>query len=175
MARPASRLLAGTLCVLAAALVAGCPHDGWDGGGRVYHGGRTSFRTGPLGGRWERLTVEGPLVAFRDPASGGTVDVYARCEKDGDDVPLSALTGHLLIGFTERTVKEEKVVAMDGREALHTVVEAKLDGVPVALSLYVMKKDGCVWDLVYVTRPDRFEAGVPDFEAFVQGFGTVGG
>jgi len=144
--------------------------------GKVVHAGRTSFRTGPVGASWERtLDIEGPLIAFHDKTTGGTIDVYGRCGKDGDDVPLVALTKHLLIGFTEREITEEKTVPMDGREALHSVVTAKLDGVPVTLSIYVMKKDGCVYDLVYVAKPSRFAEGVEAFEAFVSGFGTVGG
>ena len=154
------------------AFAVGCGHDPWDG--RVYHGKQVTFRTGPVPGQWERISMDGPLLAFTDKSSDGTVDVYARCGQDADDVPLVALTKHLLIGFTERDFKEEKVVPMDGREALHTVVHAKLDGVLVALSIYVMKKDGCVYDLVYVASPARYDKGVSAFDSFVGGFGTGG-
>ncbi len=144
--------------------------EAWDG--RVYHAGRASFRTGPVPSTWERAAVEGTMLAFRDRGSGGSVHVYARCGQDGDDVPLAALTNHLLIGFTERDVKEQQVVPMAGREALHTLVHAKLDGVPMGLSIYVLKKDGCVYDLVWVAPPERFSTGLAAFDAFVAGFGT---
>ena len=36
------------------------------------------------------------------------------------DIPLTALRSHLLIGFTEREVSEDELVAVDGREALRT-------------------------------------------------------
>jgi hypothetical protein len=32
-----------------------------------------------------------------------------------------------------------------------------------------MKKDGCVYDLVYVAPPARFTAGAADFERFALG------
>jgi hypothetical protein len=169
-----SALVATMLAATAIVASLGCSASkSWDG--KVYHGGRTSFRTGPLSSTWERIDLDGPLLAFHDTKTGGTIDVYGRCGQDGDDVPLSALTKHLLIGFTEREVQDEKTVPMDGREALHTVVSAKLDGSPVTLSLYVIKKDGCVFDLVYVARPARYADGVAAFEEFVSGFGTVGG
>lgn len=158
--------------VLSLALVA-CGKEAWDG--RVYHAGRASFRTGPVASTWQRAQVAGAMLAFQDGETGGAVNVYGRCGQDGDDVPLVALTNHLLIGFTERDVKSQKVLPLDGREAMHTVVHAKLDGVPMSLSIYVLKKDGCVFDLVWVAPPERFEAGVERFDAFVTGFATVGG
>ena len=32
-----------------------------------------------------------------------------------------------------------------------------------------MKKDGCVYDIVYVASPDRFAEGMQDFERFALG------
>lgn len=159
------------LALLSPAL--GCSHESWDG--HVYHAGRASFRVGEVPSSWDRVDVEGAMLAFHDRDTGGSANVYARCGQDGDDVPLSALTKHLLIGFTDREYKEEKVIPFDGREALHTIVFAKLDGVPMALSIYVLKKDGCVYDLVWVSPPDRFESGTAKFDAFVSGFSTAGG
>ena len=100
------------LLCLALVLSACASKDGWDG--RVYHAGRASFRTGPVPGSWQRESVEGAMLAFR-VRDGGMINVYGRCGKDGDDVPLAALTNHLLIGFTERDVKSQEVVPLDGR------------------------------------------------------------
>jgi hypothetical protein len=159
--------------LIAALSLASCASkDAYDG--RVYHAGRGSFKTGPIPASWQRESVPGAMLAFRD-RDGGMVNVYSRCGQDGDDVPLGALTNHLLIGFTDRDVKSQKVIPLDGREAMHTIVHGKLDGVPVALSIYVMKKDGCVYDLVWVAPPERFDAGLDGFDGFVQGFGTAGG
>lgn len=154
-------------------LLAACGKEAWDG--NVYHAGRASFRTGPVPASWERVSLEGAMLAFRDRNSGATMNLYSRCGRDGDDVPLTALTNHLLIGFTERVYDSQKVVPLDGREAMHTIVHAKLDGVPVALAMYVLKKDGCVYDLVWVAPPERFESGLSSFDTFVSGFGTTGG
>ncbi len=153
--------------------VTSCSKEAWDG--RVYHAGRASFRTGPVPASWERASVEGTMLAFRDRTSGGSANVYARCGQDGDDVPLTALTNHLLIGFTEREVRDQQIIPLDGREALHTIVTAKLDGVPLSMSMYVMKKDGCVYDLIWIASPAKFDAGLGAFDAFVAGFGTESG
>ena len=60
------------------------------------------------------------------------------------DIPLKALRTHLLIGFTDREVIDEEVLAMDGREALRTHLVAKLDGVPREIVLQILKKNDCV-------------------------------
>ena len=51
---------------------------------------------------------------------------------------------------------------MDGREAMHTVMSAKLDGVPKMFDAYVLKKDGCVYDFVDILgrRPRGQPSGV---------------
>ena len=48
--------------------------------------------------------------------------------------------------------------------------KATLDGAPVELDAWVLKKDGCVYDLVYAAPPSRFAAGAPAFARFVAGF-----
>ncbi len=89
------------------------------------------------------------------------------------DIPLKALRGHLLIGFTERDVVEEVLVPMDGREALRTHLTAKLDGVPREILLQILKKDDCVYDFGLVTpRGADFEAAVGDFDQMLAGFST---
>lgn len=156
------------VAILSAGLGA-CSAERFDG--RTYKHGRTSFRSGPIPSSWSRIDLDGPLVAFRDDHRG-TVEVFARCGQDGDDVPLGALTQHLLIGFTEREIDKQELTPLDGREAMHTVASAKLDGVKVSLDIWVMKKDGCVWDLVFVASPSTFSAGVPAFSSFVSAFRT---
>ena len=71
----------------------------------------------------------------------------ATCRDDADPAPLGSLTAHLLIGYTDRRTRSTEHVAVDGREALRSVIDARLDGVPVVLDLYVLKRNGCVFDL----------------------------
>ena len=168
------RTLLALLVFFGGPFALGCVHaDAFDG--RVLHEGRRSFRTGPIPSSWERVRMDGPLLAFHDRASNGVVDVYDQCGKDALDTSLVALRTQLLIGFTERAFRDEQRVQLDRREALRTLVDAKLDGVPMTLDVYVMKKDGCVYDLVYVARPGGFQAGVQAFESFVAGFEALGG
>jgi hypothetical protein len=166
MARRLAIALAGAFALT---LAPACAGNG-AAGPNVVQGDGFAFRIGDVPAGWEPIEVSDAAVAWRDEDDGGTVVVNGRCGKDGEDVPLASLTQHLFLRFTDRETRVEEVVPFDGREALHTVITAKLDGVPKSFSVWVMKKDGCVYDLVYIADPGRFERGVAAFDAFAREF-----
>jgi hypothetical protein len=156
------------LCVLC--LVTACARSAWDG--HTYASGAVQFQTGPIAPGWHRMEAESALLAFRDPARDLVVSVNGRCGKDGDDVPLSALTQHLFLYFTDRQPLTQVALSLDGREALRTELSAKLDGVPRRFVVYVLKKDGCVYDFVLIAEPAVSPNSIGEFDRFVSGFST---
>lgn len=131
-----------------------------------------NYRIGPTGSDWRRVDVaDGPDVAWEVGNTGVLVHVYHACGRNMDS-PLPALVQQLLIGFTDREFVEEETIPFDGREARHVLVRAKLDGAPVLIELFVLKKDGCVFDLSCVGAPDRVMATRATFRTFVDGFRT---
>ncbi len=151
---------------LLALMLAGCGHEG-ELRGWVWRGERASFRMGPLPPSWER--VDGDGVQFQERALGAVILAHVDC-RESSDAPLNVLRNTLLIGFTDRRIVEEQPVTLAGRAALRSRVDARLDGVPVEIDAYVLKKDACVYDLVYAAPPERAAAGRPAFQAFVAGF-----
>ena len=139
----------------------------------VYRGAQTAYRVGDVSGDWTPVTVGHQNdLAWHNESKGALMHVDSNCDPSLD-IPLTALRSHLLIGFTEREVSDEELVAMDGREALRTHLEAKLDGVPREILLQILKKDECVYDFALVTPPGAaFESALPDFDAMVDGFTT---
>jgi hypothetical protein len=139
----------------------------------VYRGSQTTYRIGTLSSDWARVTVDDQNdLAWHSEAKEGVMHVDSSCDP-ALDIPLKALRGHLMIGFTEREVVEEVVVPMDGREALRTHLTAKLDGVPREILLQILKKDDCVYDFGLITPPgEPFEAAKADFEQLLAGFTT---
>lgn len=158
------------LCVIAPT-IGGCGGGGLRGD--VYRDDEARYRIGDLGEGWQPLGVADQNdLAYHHPHLGAIVQLNATCDPDSD-VPLTALTNHLLIGFTERDIRDQRVVPMDGREALRTHVVARLDGVPRELMFVVMKKDDCVYDFALITPPGpSFERATPEFESFLAGFST---
>ncbi len=160
------------LLTLVTALAA-CGGGGGQLRGSVYSDREARYRIGTLSGEWQRLRVDDQNdLAWRSERLGSIVQVNATCDP-GSDVPLTALTNHLLLGFTDRDTREQTIVPMDGREALRTHVIASLDGVPREILFYVLKKDDCVYDLTLLTPVGpSFERALVEFEPFVQGFTT---
>ena len=155
---------AAALAVLATA----CARPGFDG--TTYRDSEVAFRVGPVPASWHRIEVSETRLAFRDDQAQALIAVGGRCDRDGDDVPLEALTHHLFLYFTNRHVEKQERVALDGREALRTELSAELDGVPRSFVIVVLKKDGCVYDFMLVTPPGALERTRQSFDDFVRGF-----
>jgi hypothetical protein len=158
--------------VALAALALGCTRPGFDG--VTYRDADVAFRVGPIPGSWHRIEVSETRLAFRDEAAQALIAVGGRCNRDGDDVPLESLTQHLFLHFTEREVTAQERLALDGREALRTELQAKLDGVLRGFVIVVLKKDGCVYDFMLITPPDAIGESSASFNRFVLGFAALG-
>jgi hypothetical protein len=146
----------------------GCASSQWDG--RAFKSDSVNFQVGPVPQGWRRVQAENCLLAFRDSARDLVISVNGRCGKDGDDVPLQALTQHLFMYFTERQIQSEARGTLDGREALRTELSAKLDGVLRRFIVIVLKKNGCVYDFILIAKPDTDDRTKSEFDLFVSGF-----
>ncbi len=141
-----------------------------------------TFREGPVAFSvprspegWRLVDVTSASLAYRDDAHGASILLNARCHRPDEATPLLALTNHLLIGSTAREILTQETIPFDGREALHTKLRAKWDGVPIAFDIFVAKKDGCTYDFVYMGDPTAYDEGARGFESFVGGFRTLPG
>ncbi|HEY6880173.1 MAG TPA: hypothetical protein VI299_19245 [Polyangiales bacterium] len=146
-----------------AMLLAGC---GASLQGQHFHKPEVDYRIGQLSDAWRRQHVRDMDLAFHS-AGAGTIGVHATCERY-EDVPASALLGHLLFGTTQRTYLDDEEVTLDGRGARHARIDAELDGVPVRLEIYLLVHAPCVFDLSYVS--DRSARGRAEFLRFVSEF-----
>ncbi len=141
--------------------------------GTVYNCDAYSFRVPEPPAAWQRMEVSHAALSFRDEENQATIAVNGRCGQDAQDVPLPSLVQHLFLQFTERSIEHEEIVPFDGREAMHATLSAKLDGVPKKFDVWVLKKDGCVFDLIYLAEPGAFDRGVKEFHTFARGFSTI--
>ena len=141
--------------------------------GTTFRAGPIAFQVPPKPASWRAVEVTDASLAYRDEPHGASILVNARCRRPDEGTPLVALTNHLLMGSTARDVVSQEVEPFDGREALHTKMRARWDGVPIAFDIYVAKKDGCIYDFVYMGDPAAFDVGSRQFEGFVRGFRTL--
>jgi hypothetical protein len=138
---------------------------------RIFEDGTVRYRVGVLPAGFERVEVSDNDLAWHDPVEG-TVSVNATCT-EYEDVPARALMNQLLMGTTERAYRVDETVTVDGRAAQHVIADLELDGVPVRINVYLVVKDGCVYDLMHVAERARAERSAERFERFVSGFAVL--
>lgn len=168
------RLVASVCIVQALWWVWGCAKKPFDG--VEYRDREVAFRLGTLPAGLQQLKSDDALVTLQDDELGVTMMVGARCGQDSDDIPLRALVQHLFIQFTDRHQLSEREFQLDGRAALEMEIEAKLDGVSRHFVVTVLKKDGCVYDMVHVDGGGQGSGLVQsrqDFRTMVSGFHTL--
>lgn len=129
-----------------------------------------TYRFGEPGDGWRPLrNVENVQVAWFNDHLAAAIEIHAQCDDQGDS-SLDQYTDHLRIDWTHWDVEAQTKETFLGRAALRTVVEARMDGVPMMLELLVAKKNGCLFDLRYFSIPETFEAGRGAFSAVENGF-----
>lgn len=162
--------------MLAIGLLGGCA--GWRDQGDTYYAPATgkrskqeaTYRFGTPSGDWRPLRkMDDVQVAWIDPGIVGVIELHAQCDEQGDS-SLAQYTDHLRIDWSEWKVVSQEEAKLIGRTALHTTVDADLDGIKRRHELWVVKKNGCLFDLRYSADPARFDQGKAEFARVVSGF-----
>lgn len=123
----------------------------------------------PEGREWRRVDFADNDLAWMSTTSPHVIAINSTCTGH-EDPPLDVLTNHLVFGFTDRETISRTPFMLDGRDALRTLVHAKLDGVPTSVELVVLKKNGCVHDFTYISPIGNEGTYRKEFEAMVSGF-----
>ncbi len=140
-----------TVLLLSLAL-AGCPSGVKNG---YFVKGWLKYRVAtPDPAVWTPVESAGNDLAWVNQKTGHVLAMNSTCEGHADP-GLDVLTTHLLFGFTERELKKRETKMIDGREAMLSNYEAKLDGVEMEIDLAVLKKNECVHDFMYVAPKGR--------------------
>ena len=159
------RRAAAIVMVVAAALALGAC-------GKKTYTKASKFRHGDLPEGWEKTRVKGLAIAYYHSDYGATAGVAPMCDGISDST-LESLAQQELVGLEQRELVEESRVSVDGREAIDWVVKGSVDGVVVVMNLVVFRKEGCVYDLNLVSRPETFDKARTEFRSFVGGFALV--
>lgn len=138
--------------------------------GGVYEDAEVRFEVSPPSSDWTAIDVrDSNDLAWHHAGLDAILQANGSCNPRLD-IPLSALTNHLLIGFTDRERVDEEILSLAGREALRTHVRARLDGVVRELTFVVVKKNECVYDFAVVAPPGQFPEAVRAFDSLLAGF-----
>lgn len=129
------------------------------------------YKVATLDSEWQKVDFSDNDLAWVRKDTAQVLAMNATC-KDTGDPSLEVLTNHLLMGFTDKWLKERNLKPLDGRDALVSRYDAKLDGVEVELQVAVMKKDDCVYDFSYIAPKGHFEEGEVGFDKLLGSFTT---
>ncbi|MEM7402996.1 MAG: hypothetical protein AAF310_03140 [Myxococcota bacterium] len=136
--------------LLAATAVLCCCVQGLKNG--VYHGKQTQYRLAAPPKSWKAIRARQANLAWLN-TDGSLLMTNSLCKRS--DAPLQALANHLLMGMRDVRVVRKHLMQLSDRQALQLHVDAQLDGVARSLLMLVLKKDGCVYDIVLATAPQN--------------------
>lgn len=108
-------------------------------------------------------------VAFQSKSTSSIISLNSACRKFPETPPqdLRTLTNLIFLGITDITLRQEEPLTIQNKPALQTTIEGKLGGESMKVRSVVLRRENCIYDLVYLARPQTFEQGVHDFSQFV--------
>jgi hypothetical protein len=112
-------------------------------------------------------------VAFQSKSTASIISLDSACRNLDSTTntsvnrDLRTLTDLLLLGITDVTLRTERGMEVQKTPALETTIQGKLNGEPMQIRTVVLKRQSCVYDLVYMARPQFFERHLDDFLHFV--------
>jgi len=127
------------------------------------------YQPGGLGASWQESPSPTGDIAFYSQEIGATIYADSSCAARYEDAPLQVLLNHLLFGFTEVELSDQRERELAGRAALTRSASAQLDGVPVEVAATVTKNGPCVFDLVFIGPPGSLDTGESHYESFLSG------
>ncbi|MCC7441672.1 MAG: hypothetical protein IT285_08565 [Bdellovibrionales bacterium] len=80
---------------------------------------------------------------------------------------LRQYTDLLFLGFSDLKSRQERRFPLQREDALETTAEARMDGVPVKFRAVVTRRGQCLYDLMYVAKPAKFESNASAFSSLV--------
>jgi len=128
------------------------------------------YTVGRLSNGWTRVSPGGADKAWFNEEIMAMIYTDSNCGSHYDDGDLDNLQRRLVSGMDALTHQSESWVDLDNRAALLKVYDGRLDGVPFRLGALALKKNNCLFEIIYLAPPSRFEDGWEDFMAVMAGF-----
>jgi hypothetical protein len=119
----------------------------------------------------ETTTTEVPDVAFQSSRTAAVVSINSSCRPTTDteaaQSDLRVLANQLTYGITDISHRTERNLTVQSLPALETALQGRMNGNEISLKAVVLKKNACIYDLLYMAPPAHFADNEPDFDHFV--------
>lgn len=128
-----------------------------------------SIGNNPIGEDSGTTSTEVADVAYQSKSTASIISLDSACGAGSanQERSLKSLTDTLLLGTSNVTLRDERPLRVEDTPALQTTIQGMIGGESVKLRTVVLKRQRCVYDLVYVARPDNFSLHESDFSHFV--------
>jgi hypothetical protein len=125
-------------------------------------------KDGDFEGNAEAFSSEMTDVAYQSRKTAAIISLNSSCRKNrGQVLDLHPVLRELLLGMSDVTERTETPTTVSGIPALGGTVAGTMGGEKTKIQAVVVSKDDCVYDLMYISRPERFQVHAPDFGRFV--------
>jgi len=135
----------------------------------VYVDAAKGFRVELPRSAWQVTQSPGADLALRHADVDASMAVSGSCtEQERGSLP--ALARHVFFGLRQVEWLRQEPIVLDGVTGLETVVRGSWEGAPIQVRSVVIRRKGCLYDLIFVAPPETFEARDADFDAFLAGW-----
>lgn len=113
-------------------------------------------------------TNENSDITYQSHKTSSIISLNTACRKNppSQSQDLHEFTKLLLLGISDISLKTEKNISLQETPALETTLEGKMNDEPMKLRTIVLKKRDCIYDLMYISRPQAFLSQEGDFSRF---------
>lgn len=121
------------------------------------------------GGPFQQLKKTEADAAWQNFSNGNSISYLSTCNESADPSLETATEEMISVLGSTRTLTQKSYM-FDGRAALDTQAEAKVEGVPTKMRTLVFKKNGCLYTLSLLGVTKNFDQDQKYFDGFVRGF-----
>ncbi len=164
LGRTASMSFLSVLFSLALLLCQSCALIG-GGGENIRHAQGYSVKAPP---RWKAIDHGEGDHAYK-LASGNVITLTSSCNRD-THVSLELMTRHLLLGERGTVIEKRERMVVDGVTGLFSAVQTTLESNTFYLDLFVLPKQGCIFDFSLVSPRPIPSNETDEFLTFVKSF-----
>lgn len=121
-----------------------------------------------IGANKDAFTSEVTDFAFQSQGNASIVSLNSSCRKGRGEVrDLMPFLRELFLGMTDFDEEEPKSIQIAGVPALGKTLDGRMAGERTKIKAFVLSKNDCVYDLMYISRPSQFPVHEADFNRFV--------
>jgi len=145
-------------------VVSGCALFGGGGGGLPKAKGYEVVAPAA----WQSMEKADSDSAYK-LGSGNIVTLNSSCTRNSK-APKEVLTKHLLFGARNVEYSERQRIEVAGTEGLLSHVSATIENMPFKLLVFVLPKEGCVFDFSLLSPKEISQSDRQDFLSFIKSF-----